>query len=206
MVIGGCHLWKKGDCSRIGQRVNSNVMKSDETWADRPEHSVLEWVVHIRALCSHSVESAVAAILGKSSPYLMTLRNWQSEAVCWPDRPLDSMSMLNGNSSGDGSLSIRLPTISHSTKSLISASVSASYLPVTLMNALLYSLVTERASLLFFLTSFCPLPERSLKRCKFMSVSLSCCFSVTESHSTLCNRMDCSTPGFLVLYYLPEFG
>ena len=206
MVNGGCHLWKKGDCSRIGQRVNSNVMKSGETLAHRAEHPVLEWVVHNRALCSHSVESPVAAILEKSSPYLMTLRNWQLEAVCWPDRPLDSMSMLNGNPSGDGSLSTRLPAISHSTKSPVSASVSASHLPVTLMNALLYSLVTERASLLFFLTSFCPLPERSLKRCKFMSVTLGCCFSVIESHSALCDSMDYSTPGFPVLHYFPEFA
>ena len=29
-----------------------------------------------------------------------------------------------------------------------------------------------------------------------------CCCSVTESCPTLCNPMDCSTPGFLVLHYL----
>ena len=31
------------------------------------------------------------------------------------------------------------------------------------------------------------------------------CCSVTQSCSTLCDPMDCSTPGFPVLHYLPEF-
>ena len=30
-----------------------------------------------------------------------------------------------------------------------------------------------------------------------------CCCSVTQSCSTFCDPMDCSTPGFPVLYYLP---
>ena len=33
----------------------------------------------------------------------------------------------------------------------------------------------------------------------------SCC-SVTQSCLTLCDSMDCSTPGFLVLHYLLEFA
>ena len=33
-----------------------------------------------------------------------------------------------------------------------------------------------------------------------------CCCSVTESWPTLCNPMNCSTPGFPVLHYLPEFA
>ena len=33
-----------------------------------------------------------------------------------------------------------------------------------------------------------------------------CCCSVTKSCRTLCNPMDCSTPGFPVLHYLPEFA
>ena len=33
-----------------------------------------------------------------------------------------------------------------------------------------------------------------------------CCFSVAKSCPTLCDPMDCSTPGFPVLYYLPEFA
>ena len=33
-----------------------------------------------------------------------------------------------------------------------------------------------------------------------------CCCSVTKSCPTLCNPMDCSTPVFLVLHYLPEFA
>ena len=32
-----------------------------------------------------------------------------------------------------------------------------------------------------------------------------CCCSVTKSCPTLCNPMDCSTPGSPVLQYLPEF-
>ena len=33
-----------------------------------------------------------------------------------------------------------------------------------------------------------------------------CCYSVTQSYLTLCDLMDCSTPGFPVLHYLPEFA
>jgi len=33
-----------------------------------------------------------------------------------------------------------------------------------------------------------------------------CCCSVTKSCPTLCNPLNCSTPGFPVLYYLPEFA
>ena len=32
-----------------------------------------------------------------------------------------------------------------------------------------------------------------------------CCCSVAKSCPTLCDPMDCSTPGFPVLHYLPEF-
>ena len=33
-----------------------------------------------------------------------------------------------------------------------------------------------------------------------------CCCSVTQSRLTLCDPVDCSTPGFPVLLYLPEFA
>ena len=33
-----------------------------------------------------------------------------------------------------------------------------------------------------------------------------CCYSVTKSCLTLCDPMDCSTPGSPVLHYLPEFA
>ena len=33
-----------------------------------------------------------------------------------------------------------------------------------------------------------------------------CSYSVAKSHLTLCNPMDCSTPGSSVLHYLPEFA
>ena len=36
--------------------------------------------------------------------------------------------------------------------------------------------------------------------------SVFCCFSVTKLCLTLCNPVNCSTPGFLVLHYLPEFA
>ena len=39
-----------------------------------------------------------------------------------------------------------------------------------------------------------------------MGVIICCCFSVTKSCPTLCNPMDCSMPGFPVLYYLPDFA
>ena len=32
-----------------------------------------------------------------------------------------------------------------------------------------------------------------------------CCHSVTQTSPTLCNPVDCSTPGFLVLHHLSEF-
>ena len=41
-------------------------------------------------------------------------------------------------------------------------------------------------------------PKRSLTIC--------CCSSGAKSCSTLCDPMNCSTPGFPVLYYLPEFA
>ena len=37
-------------------------------------------------------------------------------------------------------------------------------------------------------------------------VFIRCCCSVTKSCLTLCEPMDCSTPGFPVLHYLPEFA
>ena len=34
----------------------------------------------------------------------------------------------------------------------------------------------------------------------------SCCYLLAQSCPALCNPMDCSTPGFPVLHYLPEFA
>ena len=39
----------------------------------------------------------------------------------------------------------------------------------------------------------------------FLPVSLCCCCSVTQSRPTLCNPMNCSTPGLPVPHHLPEF-
>ena len=41
---------------------------------------------------------------------------------------------------------------------------------------------------------------------RYYSLIKYCCCSVTYSCPTLCNPMDCSTPGFSVLHYLPEFS
>ena len=40
----------------------------------------------------------------------------------------------------------------------------------------------------------------------FASVVLYCCYLVVKSCSTLCDLMVCSTPGFPILHYLPEFA
>ena len=37
-------------------------------------------------------------------------------------------------------------------------------------------------------------------------ISFFCCCSVTESCPTLCDPMNCTTPGFPVLHYLPDFA
>ena len=43
-----------------------------------------------------------------------------------------------------------------------------------------------------------------LKDFKILLTFCHCC-SVTKSRLTLCDPIECSTPGFLVLHYLPEF-
>ena len=40
----------------------------------------------------------------------------------------------------------------------------------------------------------------------FFQLLCHCCCSVNKSCPTVCNPMDCSTPGFPVLYHLPEFA
>ena len=37
-------------------------------------------------------------------------------------------------------------------------------------------------------------------------ICVHCCCRVTESYPTLCDPMDCSTPSFPLLHYLPEFA
>ena len=39
-----------------------------------------------------------------------------------------------------------------------------------------------------------------------MHCSGHCCCSVIKSYLTLCDPMNCSTPGFPVLYYILEFA
>ena len=49
-------------------------------------------------------------------------------------------------------------------------------------------------------------PWGSLRFPKVLQISSCCCCSVTQSYSTLCNPMDCSTPGLPVPHHLPEFA
>ena len=51
-------------------------------------------------------------------------------------------------------------------------------------------------------------PENHTPLCSSPSQTchgLHCCCSVAQLCLTLCNSMDCSTPGFPVLHYVPEF-
>ena len=51
----------------------------------------------------------------------------------------------------------------------------------------------------------CLLSFRKHNRCWFI-LSVYCCCSVSQLCLTLCNPMDCSTPGLLILHYLLEFA
>ena len=44
------------------------------------------------------------------------------------------------------------------------------------------------------------------RRAKQTFLQRRCCCSVTQSCATLCNSMECSTPGFPVLHYFPGFA
>ena len=62
-----------------------------------------------------------------------------------------------------------------------------------------------------FLHDFCPFPNYIVFHCKVLRILYSryCCrcyCSVTQSCPNLCDLMDCSTPGFLVLHHLPELA
>ena len=47
---------------------------------------------------------------------------------------------------------------------------------------------------------------RSSKLSNLALFYVRCCRSVAQSFPTLCNQVNCSTPGFPVLHYLPEFA
>ena len=47
--------------------------------------------------------------------------------------------------------------------------------------------------------------ERERNVCTFLML-ICCCCSLAKLCPTLCDPMDCSTPGFPVFHYLPEFG
>ena len=47
--------------------------------------------------------------------------------------------------------------------------------------------------------------KRNSTFCLFIIVAKSYCFSVTKLCLTLCDPIDCSTPGFPVLHHLPAF-
>ena len=50
------------------------------------------------------------------------------------------------------------------------------------------------------------LPKENTSSKTFLVYSLPCCCSVTKLCPTLCNLMECSTPGSSVLHYLPRFA
>ena len=56
----------------------------------------------------------------------------------------------------------------------------------------------------------CPIPENGsidLRRSlAALTLLANCCGSVTKLRPTLCNPMDCNTPGSSVLHYFPEFA
>ena len=49
-------------------------------------------------------------------------------------------------------------------------------------------------------------PHIVFLQCFFVCESNCCCCSVAKSCLTLCDPMDCGTPGFAVLHHLPEFA
>ena len=51
-----------------------------------------------------------------------------------------------------------------------------------------------------------PKAHQSFPWCKIFPWLPCCCCSVANSCPALCDPMDCSTPGFPVLHYLPEFA
>ena len=59
-------------------------------------------------------------------------------------------------------------------------------------------------SLKSFLSQVSQLRGASFLRFSILSFLCSCCCSVTQSCPTLCNPVDCSTPGFPVLHYILE--
>ena len=46
--------------------------------------------------------------------------------------------------------------------------------------------------------------ELQIGTCKELVETAFCCCSITQPCPTLCDPMDCSTPGFQVLHHLPE--
>ena len=57
----------------------------------------------------------------------------------------------------------------------------------------------------FFICSCMHSTHRPSALCQYVVRTWGCC-SVAQSCLTLCNSMDCITPGFPVLYHLPEFA
>ena len=64
----------------------------------------------------------------------------------------------------------------------------------------------------FFSNNQSPVHEKYQNSLKYLipkmrsCIQYNCCCSVTRLCPALCNSMDCSTPGFSVLHYLPEFA
>ena len=68
-------------------------------------------------------------------------------------------------------------------------------------------IITESLLHLTNLSLFLPIPSRWKSPFCFLFLQVQlCCCSVAKSCPTLCNPMDCSTPGFPVLHYVLEFA
>ena len=59
---------------------------------------------------------------------------------------------------------------------------------------------------IIFLITFNPLLTAGMESSQATTIHFLSCCSVAKSCPTLCSPMDCSTPGFSVLHYLPEFA
>ena len=69
-----------------------------------------------------------------------------------------------------------------------------------------YNAVKFSSCQIISLITFNPLLTADMESSQATTVHFLCCFSIAKSCPTLCSPMDCSTSGFSVLHYLPEFA
>ena len=75
------------------------------------------------------------------------------------------------------------------------------------LNETLKCNIWHHGTILFIFSSEQPRIKQTILDClERLPLYNSCCFSVSKSCPTLCDPMDCNTPGFHVLRHLPEFA